>query len=85
MDKQLHRLDTLCARDPQGRLHTVHAFEHLVRLPVGSDPFGQWEPTGMVEFRLANGERLDMPEEGVFVAPGRDLRLTRVAPAGQTA
>ncbi|WP_294635889.1 hypothetical protein [uncultured Aquabacterium sp.] len=79
MDKQLHRLDTLQARDPQGALHTVHAYEHLVRLPVGADPFGQWEPTGHIEFRLASGQRLDMPQDDVFVVPDSGLRLTRVS------
>lgn len=78
MDIKLHRLDTFSAVDGQGGFHTVHAYEHLARTPMlgDLDPTLQWEPTGVLEFKLATGEHLDVARDGALVA-GSGMRLTR--------
>jgi hypothetical protein len=64
MDKRLHWLDSFEARGSDGRTYQVRAYEHLVRdesLPMGVD---HWEPTGLAEYRLADGARVEARPDG---------------------
>ena len=48
------------------------AYEHLLRTNVIADGQDHWEPTGMSEYRLASGERVDVAPDGVMrVVPTR--------------
>lgn len=75
MDKQLHLLETFRAQDAAGALRTVRAYEHLVRVMPTVDPLGQWEPTGVVEYRLDDGRPLMMVRDGAFHALDTDERV----------
>lgn len=78
MDKQLHRLETFRVQDMHGALYTVHAFEHLTRVGHLLDMRTEWEPTGLVEFKLDTGEHLDVEPDGAMHLPGSDLLLRRL-------
>lgn len=78
MDKQLHLLETFRAREAGGMVHTVHAYEHLVRPVPGTDPFMGWEPTGLIEFRLDDGRMVMMSPDGSLHFPGSTDRMERL-------
>ena len=59
MDKQLRLLDSFPARGADGSTYKVMAYEHLQRVELSSAGLEQWEPTGLTEYRLASGERVD--------------------------
>ncbi|HEX6707657.1 MAG TPA: hypothetical protein VF169_23070 [Albitalea sp.] len=66
MDKKLHLLDSFAARGPDGQVHKVCCYEHMVRdasLPPDMD---RWESTGLAEYRLADGSRVEMLSDGSF-------------------
>ena len=59
MDKQLRLLDSFPARGADGAAYKVMAYEHLRRVDLRSAGVEQWESTGLTEYRLASGERVD--------------------------
>jgi hypothetical protein len=75
MEKMLHRLETFTARGSDGRMYTVHGYEHLARVDAFADPQGHWEPTGQAEYKLADGRRVNVDREGLMHVAGSDLRL----------
>lgn len=77
MDIKLHRLESFSAQDAQGRAHKVCGYELLARAYPWLDVAVQWEPTGVVEYRLDTGEHLDMNRDGSLVAAQSGLRLQR--------
>ncbi len=79
MDKQLHLLETFRAQDPAGAMHTVRAYEHLVRVMPTTDPFGQWEPTGVVEYRLDDGRPLRLARDGVLHSIDTDEAMVPIS------
>ena len=74
MDKQLRLLDSFPARGPDGSTYKVMAYEHLQRVELASAGLEQWEPTGLTEYRLDSGERVDPAGHGAW----------RVVPTGLT-
>ena len=70
MDRKLQLRDSFKAQGTDGASYKVMAYEHLLRidlLPNGQD---HWEPTGLTEYRLASGERVDVtPVGGMRVVP----------------
>ena len=74
MDKQLRLLDSFPARGPDGSTYKVMAYEHLQRVELASAGLEQWEPTGLTEYRLDSGERVDPTGDGAW----------RVVPTGLT-
>jgi hypothetical protein len=55
MQRKLHLLDSFAARGSDGQTYKVMAYEHLVLMAEGGQ---QWEPTGQLEYRLADGRRV---------------------------
>jgi len=74
MDKQLRLLDSFPARGADGAEYKVMAYEHLARVDLMSSGAEHWEPTGLTEYRLASGERVDVLTDGGW----------RVVPTGMT-
>jgi hypothetical protein len=79
MDKKLHLLDSFEARGTDGARYKVMAYEHLLRTDLVADGHDHWEPTGLSEYRLASGERVDVAPDGAMrvAATGVALRPTR--------
>jgi hypothetical protein len=77
MDKKLQWLESFEARDADGAAYKVMAYEHLLlvdRLAGGRE---HWESTGLTEYRLASGERVDMTSEGAMVVVPTGVQLRR--------
>jgi hypothetical protein len=51
------------------------AYEHLLRTNVIADGQDHWEPTGMSEYRLASGERVDVAPDGAMRIVGTGVAL----------
>lgn len=64
MDRRLHLLETFDARGADGADYKVHGYEHLVRDETLADGQDHWEPTGTVEYRLADGGLVDLASDG---------------------
>jgi len=79
MDKKLHLLDSFEARGTDGARYKVMAYEHLLRTDLVADGRDHWEPTGLSEYRLASGERVDVAPDGAMrvAATGVALHPTR--------
>ena len=78
MDKKLQWLDSFEVQGNDGVAYKVRAYEHLMRVDLapGRD---HWESTGLTEYRLATGERVDVRPDGAMrvVATGVELRAPR--------
>lgn len=79
MEIKLHQLDTFPVHDAQGQPRTVKAYERLARVHTLLDERAQWEPTGLVEFRLDTGEAVTADAQGGLsvAATGQRLELRR--------
>lgn len=78
MERRLQLLDSFAAQGADGRTYKVRAYEHQVH-DAGwmHDGHERWEPTGQTEYRLDNGERLEVRPDGSMCEPrsGLELRL----------
>lgn len=77
MDKKLHRLETFAARGSDGRVYSVHGYEHLARVDAITGAPEQWEPTGEAEYKLADGRHLQMQQDGSLRLPDAGITLQR--------
>jgi hypothetical protein len=66
MDRKLHLLESLSARGPDGQTYKVMGYEHLVRDETFAGSDEHWEPTGVSEYRLADGRRVELKADGSF-------------------
>ncbi|SCK49724.1 hypothetical protein VAR608DRAFT_4960 [Variovorax sp. HW608] len=82
MEKMLHLLDTFTARGSDGQTYRVQAYEHLARLDAVPDIEGQWEPTGLAEYKLADGRHVNVDKDGAMILAGTDVRLVRESSGG---
>lgn len=55
MDSKLHLLESFTAHSADGTVYKVLGYEQLVRDESIADGQDHWEPTGRVEYRLAEG------------------------------
>lgn len=78
MEKMLRQLETFNARGSDGRTYAVHGYEHLARVDAIADPQGHWEPTGVAEYKLADGRRVEVDRQGTMVVAGSDVRLEKL-------
>ena len=83
MEKKLHLLETFNARGSDGAVYVVHGYEHLTRLDAVPSVQGQWEPTGLAEYKLADGRHVSVDKGGAMSVPSIGVRLER--PAGRGA
>jgi hypothetical protein len=83
MDKKLHLLDSFEARGTDGACYKVMAYEHLLRVDLGADGQDHWESTGLSEYRLGSGERVDVAPDGAMrvASTGVELHPARSEPA----
>jgi len=79
MDKKLHLLDSFEARGTDGACYKVMAYEHLLRVDLVADGQDRWESTGLSEYRLGSGERVDVAPDGAMrvVSTGVELHPAR--------
>jgi hypothetical protein len=64
MDRKLHLLESFTAAGTDGTTYKIFAYEQMVRdesLPLAID---HWEPTGVSEYRLADGRHVDLRPDG---------------------
>ena len=64
MEHKLHLLESFAARGSDGAAYKVCAFERLVKDESLVDGQEHWEPTGVAEYRLAEGDRVDVRRDG---------------------
>lgn len=64
MDTKLHLLETFTAQGSDGAIYKVHGYEHLAHNPVMIEAEEHWEPTGLAEYRLASGQRVEVRTDG---------------------
>jgi hypothetical protein len=64
MDRKLHLLESFTATGTDGRTYKVFAYEHMVRDESLPGVFDHWEPTGVSEYRLADGRHVDLQADG---------------------
>ena len=81
MDKKLHLLETFPVRGDDGNSYVVHGYEHLVRLDGTPDLNDQWEPTGQAEYKLANGERVNVDQTGTMTIAKTGVKLAGLKPS----
>jgi hypothetical protein len=82
MDKKLQWLDSFEAQGADGRSYKVMAYEHLLRVDgLAGAPEG-WEPTGLIEYRLASGECVEVDRDGAMRVKPTGVALHR-APVDQ--
>jgi|GWRWMinimDraft_6_1066014.scaffolds.fasta_scaffold00647_3 hypothetical protein len=78
MDIKLHRLESFSAQDTQGKAYKVYGYELMARAYPWLDAAVQWEPTGVVEYKLASGEHLDMARDGTLQGAQSGVCLHRL-------
>jgi hypothetical protein len=69
MERKLHLLESFDARATDGRTYKVFGYEHLVRDESIAGAIEHWEPTGVAEYRLADGRRVEMGRDGSIRLP----------------
>jgi hypothetical protein len=69
MDRKLHLLESFTAQGPDGQAYKVFGYEHLVRDETFAGPEEHWEPTGVSEYRLADGRHVDLAPDGTVRFP----------------
>ena len=81
MDKKLQLLESFSALGSDGHPHKVMVYEHMVRPVTPVDGQEHWEATGRIEYRLADGSRVDMLADGRLQVHGGSLTLQAEAKA----
>ena len=64
MDRKLHLLESFTAQGQDGRNYMVYGYEHMVRDESVAGAIDRWESTGLAEYRLADGRRVEMLPDG---------------------
>ena len=84
MDKKLQLLNSFKAQGTDGVSYKVMAYEHMLRIDLLADGQDHWEPTGLTEYRLTSGERVDVGPDGAMrvVPTGVELHPAPLGPGG---
>lgn len=77
MERKLHLLDSFPAQGSDGKPYKVCGYEHMVRDESAIDGVEHWEPTGTFEYRLADGQRVDVQADGTMLVSGSKVQLTK--------
>ena len=75
MDLQLQLLETFNARGSDGKTYKVCAYDRLVPDPSLPTQGEHWESSGVVEYRLEDGRRIDVDGQGRMRVHGTDIAL----------
>jgi hypothetical protein len=76
MDRKLHLLESFTAHGSDGATYKVCGFECLAKDESLADGQEHWEPTGTVEYRLADGEPVAVARDGSMRVARSGVRLT---------
>lgn len=81
MERKLHQLESFPAKCADGADYTVYGYEHMTRDESVTDGREHWEPTGLFEYRLADGSRIDVGDDGqmCIASSGVTLTVERIA------
>ncbi len=66
MERKLHFLESFNAEGTDGKVYKICGYEHLARDESMTDGLERWEPTGEVEYRTAEGTRLEVRRDGTM-------------------
>ena len=77
MDRQLHFLESFNATGSDGATYKVCGYEHMVRDESVADGLERWESTGVVEYRLADGGRVEAHRDGSMRIERSGVELKR--------
>ncbi len=79
MDRKLHLLESFNARGSDGATYKVCGYELMARdQSIAVDAQEHWEPTGVAEYRLDNGARVDMSPDGSMRIANSEVSLARM-------
>jgi len=81
MDQRLHLLESFTAQGSDGARYKVCSYERLARDESIVDGQERWEPTGVVEYRLADGGRVDVGRDGTMRIASSGIELSTRSPA----
>jgi hypothetical protein len=82
MDLRLHQLESFMAKGSDGASYKVCGYELLTPDASLRDGREHWEPTGQVDYRLADGRLVEVRRNGEMRIAGTDVRLTPATKAG---
>lgn len=77
MERKLQFLESFNAQGSDGATYKVMGYEHLARDESVADGNDHWASTGVVEYRLDGGERLEVHRDGSMRIAGSGIQLTR--------
>ena len=77
MDKRLHLLESFIAQGSDGETYKVFGYEHLAPNASLQGARELWEPTGLVEYRLVDGHRVDAKPDGSMRVANTGVELAR--------
>lgn len=77
MDRQLRFLESFPAQGTDGARYKVRGYEHLLQDPTLADGQAHWQSTGLIEYRLDDGTRVEVVQDGSMRISGTDVVLTR--------
>lgn len=76
MERKLHQLESFPAKGADGADYTVYGYEHMTKDESITDGREHWEPTGLFEYRLADGTRVDVGGDGQMRITSSGVTLT---------
>jgi len=76
MERKLHQLESFPAKGADGADYTVYGYEHMTRDETIPDGIEHWEPTGVFEYRLADGTRINVESDGQMRIASSGVALT---------
>ena len=76
MDLRLHLLESFPATGSDGATYKVCAYERLALDTSLSDGLEHWEPTGQVEYRLADSRPVEVRRDGSMRIASSGVELT---------
>ncbi|HVZ42623.1 MAG TPA: hypothetical protein VHA82_02350 [Ramlibacter sp.] len=79
MDLRLQLLESFTAQGSDGTAYKVFAYDRLAPDPSLADGSEHWASTGQVEYRLADGRRIDVGRDGSLSIASTGVRLKTAA------
>ena len=78
MTKRLQLLESTAMQGDDGQRYTVRAYEHVEALDW--DPAGRMESTGVVEYKLEDGRRVNVDRSGRMTVADTGVMLNASTP-----
>jgi hypothetical protein len=77
MDRKLHLLESFDAQGSDGAVYRVRGYEHLVKDESYASAEEHWEPSGLAEYRLADGKPVAVSADGTMRIAESGVALSR--------